>query len=376
MRYTQMQEIESTTKRWAAQLTRVLLVVLLAGTAHAATFSVATQGSNLTWQTGSTVLPILGNTPTYGGVPSLRWRPQGYPTIMGTGTGPVSLTIAPGLFNQPGYPAIIPVPSAPSYVQFTTALDVYAPRPGSTATFKPGTKASRPANFSWCPGAAANPACTTVLAGGSQGTTSGIIKYTAGLAGPQFGGTMKILNTGTFSWYTVIQTLPTYLVRLNNEGAGTALIAGGGGYEHVVVSTAGAGDKIFASPPMVPTYYGAYSIITNPGSPISTAPGLTSTGIGMPFTTGTVYVKVPRYPSTFQTVTGMGQDNRTPLGAGNITMVAGGLIPGGGAGESVPQIITVTLNVPEPSRVLMLASGVMLIGFVAAARRRTAAQAA
>lgn len=367
-----MQKIESTAKRWAAQLAGVLLVVLLAGVANAATFSVATQGSNLTYQTGSSVIPILGNLPT-SPVTSLRWRPQGYPTIMGTGTGPVSLTIAPGLINQLGYTAILPIPSLPSYVQFTTGLAAYAPN-GGPATFKPGAKGSRPANFSWCPGASANPACTTVLAGGAQGDISGIIKYTAGVDGPQFGGTMSVLNTGVFSWYTVEATLPTYKVRLNNEGAGTATIAAGPGYSNYVSSSAGAGDKIFNSPPFVPTYYAAYSIITNPGSPASTVPGGSSIGWGMPWTTGTVYIKVPWYPSPFLTITGMGQDNRTPQGIGNISMVAGGMLTApGGTGLQVPQLLTFTINVPEPSRVLALASGVGLIGLAALVRRRRSA---
>jgi hypothetical protein len=371
-----MQENESTTKRWAAQLAGVLLVVLLAGAANASTFSVATEKSNLTWQTASSVLPILGNLPT-SPVTSLRWRPHGYPTIMGTGSNPVSLTIQPGLINQPAYTAILPIPSLPSYVQFTTGLAAYAPN-GGPATFKPGTKVSRPANFSWCPGAAANPACTTVLAGGAQGSLSGIIKYTSGVTGPQFGGTMKVLNSGVFSWFTVEATLPTYKVRLNNEGAGTATVAAGPGYSHYVSASAGAGDKIFDSPPFVPTYSGAYSIITNPGAPASTVPGDSSIGWGMPFTTGTVYIKVPFYPGPYLTITGMGEDNRTALGlgpdgTGNITMVAGGILTAPGGGATFPQILTFTIQVPEPSRVLMLASGVGLLGLLALVRRRTSA---
>ncbi len=71
----------------------------------------------------------------------------------------------------------------------------------------------------------------------------------------------------------------------------------------------------------------------------------------------------------------MGQDNRTPLGIGNITMVAGGMLTGigAGAGLSFPQIVTFPIQVPEPSRVLALASGVGLIGLVALVRRRTSA---
>ena len=370
-----MREIESTAKRSAALLVGALLVFLLAGAANAATFSVATGGSNLTWQTGSSVLPILGNLPpTSGGTPAARWRPQGYPTIMGTGSSPVSLTIPPGLISfAPAYPVQLPVPSLPSYVQFTTGLAAYAPAGGS-ATFKPGAKTSRPANFSWCPGAAANPACTTVLSGGSQGSISGIIKYTAGTAGPQFGGTMSVLNSGIFSWYTVVATLPTYKVKLNNEGEGTGTIAAGPGYSNFVSASAGsAGDKVFNSPPFVPTYYGAYSIITDPGVPASTVPAASSIGWGMPFTTGTVYIKFPWYPSPFVTITGMGQDNRTPAGVGNISMVAGGILHGESSGLVIGQIVTLTLNVPEPSEVQMLASGVGLIGLLALVRRRVRA---
>jgi hypothetical protein len=374
-----MREVESTAKstakRWTALLSGALLVVLLAGAANAATFSVATGGSNLTWQTGSSVLPILGNLPpASGGTPAARWRPQGYPTIMGTGSNPVSLTIPPGIISfAPSYPVQLPVPSLPSYVQFTTGLAAYAPA-GGPATFKPGAKTSRPANFSWCPGASANPACTTVLSGAPQGSISGIIKYTAGAAGPQFGGTMSVLNSGIFSWYTVIATLPTLKIKLNNEGAGTATIAAGPGYSNYVSSTGGgAGDKVFNSPPFVPTYYGAYSIITDPGVPASTIPGASSIGWGMPFTTGTVYIKFPWYPSPFATITGMGQDNRTPAGVGNISMVAGGILTAPGGGITIGQIVTFTMNVPEPNEVQMLASGMGLIGLLALVRRRTSA---
>ena len=372
-----MREIEYMARRWAAPLAGALLVVLLAGAANATKyFTVTTEQSNLTYQTGNSVLPVLGNLPTsYGGTPALRWRPQGSPIITGTGSDPVSLTIPPGLVNfAPPYPAVLPVPSIPTYIQFTTGLAAYAPH-ASSANFFPGTKTSRPANFSWCPGASANPACTTVLAGGSQGSISGIVKYQSGLAGPQYGGTMKILNTGPFQWYTVEATLPTYKVRLNGEDAGSApnTLIGGGAYSNYDIETAGAGDKIFNSPPKVPTYYGAYSIITDPGPVASIAPGQSSRGWGFPFTTGTVYIKVPFYPSPFLTITGMGADNRTPAGAGNISMVAGGLLNSPQTGFTIPQLITFTINVPEAEEVSMLAAGVGLLGLIGLVRRRASA---
>ena len=367
-----MREIESTAKRLTALLSGALLVVLLAGAANAAKyFTVTTEQSNLTYQTGSSVLPILGNLPTsYGGTPALRWRPQGSPIITGTGTNPVSLTIPPGLISfQPSAPAILPIPSLPSYIQFTTGLAAYAPN-GSAATFKPGAKTSRPANFSWCPGASANPACTTVLAGGSQGSMSAIIKYQSGLSGPQYGGTMKILNSGPFQWFTVEATLPTYKVRLNGNSEPDTLAAGPG-YSNYVYASAGSGEPIFNSPPFVPTPYLAYNIITDPGTPVSTAPGQAANGWGMPFTTGTVYIKVPWYPGPFLTITGMGADNRTPAGAGNISMVAGGMLSN--TGITVPQLVTFTINVPEAEEVSMFAAGVGLLGLIGLVRRRASA---
>ncbi len=364
-------KLSLSTQRFASQMAVALLVVLFAATANAATFSVATSGSNLTYQTGGTVLPIVGNLPTAsGGVPSLQWRPNGYPTIMGTGSNPVSLTIMSGLINKAGYTAILPIPSLSSYVQFTTGLGAMAPATGSTANFFPGAKTSRPANFNWCPNAAANPACTTVLTGGSQGDIAGIVKYTAGAS--QFGGTMRVLNTGPFSWYSVVSLLPTYKVRLNNEAGGTATIAAGPGYSNYVLETAGAGDRVFASPPLVPTYYGAYNIITNPGTEVSTLPNQASYGWGFPFTTGMVYIQAPALGSAaYQTISGTGADNRTPAGVGNISMVAGGLLTSPGGTTIVPQIVTFTMNVPEPRRVALLGSGIIgLIGLAAYRRLR------
>lgn len=364
-----MREIESMARRWAAPLASALLIVLLAGAANATKyFTVTTEQSNLTYQTGSSLLPVLGNLPTsWGGSPALRWRPQGSPIITGTGTSPVSLTIPPGLISfQPPTPVIMPIPTLPTYVQFTTGLAAYAPN-AESATFKPGAKTSRPANFSWCPGASANPACTTVLAGGSQGSISAIIKYSAGLAGPQYGGTMRILLNGPFRWYTIEATLPTYKVRWHGNSDADSLAAGPG-YSNYVYASAGAGDPIFNSPPFVPTAYGAYSIITDPGTPASTAPGQSARGWGMPFTTGTVYIKVPWYPGPYLTVTGMGADNRTPAGAGNISMVAGGLYTN--TGISVPQLITFTINVPEAEEISMFAAGVGLLGLIGLVRRR------
>ncbi len=53
-------------------------------------------------------------------------------------------------------------------------------------------------------------------------------------------------------------------------------------------------------------------------------------------------------------------------------MVAGAILTNasGGAGLTFPQIVTFTINVPEPGQVQMLASGAGLIGLVALMHRR------
>ena len=76
-------------------------------------------------------------------------------------------------------------------------------------------------------------------------------------------------------------------------------------------------------------------------------------------------------PGPYLTISATGYDNRTPAGVGNISMVAGGLL-GSPSGFTIGQVVTLTLNVPEPGRVAMLASGVVFIALVGYAQRRRA----
>ena len=74
----------------------------------------------------------------------------------------------------------------------------------------------------------------------------------------------------------------------------------------------------------------------------------------MPFTTGNVLVRVPYtntlYPSiSFYTFSASGSDNRNANGAGNITLVAGGL--GNGPTGTLAQILTVKLTLVDPNAV-------------------------
>jgi hypothetical protein len=368
-----MQRFEFTTKRSAALLAGVALVVLLfvqAGTANARTFSVTS--GDATYQVAFSVFPVLGAF-----VPSLAWGPVpgAYATL--TGSNPATLTLQPGVFNKSGFQVTIPIgPTLPSYVQFTTNQGIYAPI-SSAAVFKPGAPATQAgrqaADFAWCPGAANNPACTTVGTGGGNGTRGGIVKYTTNPN--QFGGTMKVLITGTLSFSKIINTVPS--VQIAHFGGPSGQVAAGKGYDFTQMypgtSVPVTGGAVISSG----------GIITQPGTFLFSTPGgITSTGHGFPFTTGMVYLKVffapPTYP--FSTISASGSDNRTPQGAGNITLVAGQL--GSSSLVSSPQLMTISLNlgnqfaVPSIGRVgLATLLGLMACGggfFALRSQRATA----
>jgi hypothetical protein len=367
-----MQRFEFTTKRSAALLAGVALVVLLfvqAGTANARTFSVTS--GNATYQVAFSEFPVLG--PYY---PSLAWGPVSGAYVTATGASPATLTLQPGVFDKSGYKVTVPLTNFPPYVQFTTNQGIYAPN-ASAAVFKPGAPATQAgrqaADFAWCPGAANNPACTSVGTGGGNGTRQGIVKYTTNPN--QFGGTMKVLITGTLTFSKKLQETPS--VQIGHFGGPSGQVAAGRGYDFTQMYP----------PASVPVTTGAVissgGLITQPGTTIFSTPGnITSTGHGFPFTTGMVYLKVIFLPPTipFSTISASGSDSRTPQGAGNITLVAGQL--GSSSLVSSPQLMTISLNlgkqfaVPSIGRVgLATLLGLMACGggfFALRSQRATA----
>jgi hypothetical protein len=185
---------------------------------------------------------------------------------------------------------------------------------GSPGVFKAGPKATRPANFNYCPGFAGNPACVTA----NQGTKPGIVKYTAGAK--QFGGTMKMFIS------TIGQTV-TYLGYVGPTLGhfpltGSVTIAQGQSYAKKTTVTFGNALVTYGA------VIGTDRFIQTPGVFSYSITGYTAQYLGFPFTTGQVAVQVlragtPGSPNSTYTITG--SDGRTPLGKGNITMVAGGL---------------------------------------------------
>lgn len=302
---------------------------------------------------------LVYNVP--GGLPflPLAQPPDATGTADQTGTSPAQLTLPAGVFNQAGpVPVAFPVhpPSAPpNYVQFASSAYIQA-APTAPAVFAAGPKGSRPATFAFCPGAAANPNCATGAVAPNQGTRKGRVRYTPG--GSQFGGTMRSIMTGVTSISVITATTPVTRIRhipLNLN------IINGRAYGFASNGT---------GPPAVVTTGAVRSsngLITVPGTTVSVVPGFQRTSTGFPFTTGKVQVTLPGTPSDPPTTfTATGTDTRTPLGAGNITMVAGALGITTSSGEfGTLETIHLTLTpvgaVPSLNRIGIATMAVMLL---------------
>jgi hypothetical protein len=194
-----------------------------------------------------------------------------------------------------------------------------------------------PGSFTWCPG---DPACTIASTIYDAGTRDGRVVYGAGAN--QFGGVMRLLLQGGGTNSVLFDAIPFQVGHFAFGQPGTQLT--GGSYASMQMFYLPRG--VVTQPLVAPTVNGP---VTAPGPKLTTMFGLTTTGagpiyylpalgftpMGMPFgqattqtgfafTTGTVLVQQAAFsgPHTF---TLMGSDMRSALGAGNITLVAGGL---------------------------------------------------
>jgi hypothetical protein len=196
----------------------------------------------------------------------------------------------------------------------------------------------------------------------NQGTKPGIVKYTA-TPGKQFGGTMKMFIS------TIGQTVKYY-----GYGGPTLIHYRITGSQTIAIGQSYAKKTTVTLPSASVTYgavIGTDRFIQTPGTYVSAFPGYTVQYTGFPFTTGQVAVQVlragtPQSPNSTYTTTG--SDGRTPLGKGNITMVAGGL---GHAsyGLNLTERSVFTLSIGAPSVPAMSAPGYagLAIGLLALA---------
>ncbi len=291
----------------------VALVFLLGwvSTAEARTFSMT---GKWVQRRGVAYIPVQ---PGAAGMP-------GAGNVAAKGSSPASLTVAPGRFGGP-FAALFPLPQA-SLIQLSTQF--LAAGPKSSGFFKANFWAgNRPfATFAFCPGATANPACVDPKSVGQgaaagQGTKHGLVRYTKTGAG--FGGTMQMVMGGGGALAIKIGVSPTQVLH-NPFGGATGAApteAPGGAYANTNV------DVLPGGPITISPGISGGGLITAPGAQVGTGSATTIRNVGFSWTTGKVYVKGtdPGPGPTVTTVTITGSDSRTALGAGNITLVAGGI---------------------------------------------------
>jgi len=341
-------------------VTAVVLVLLLgwAGSADARQFSMS--GNWVRETTKNFFIPILPGTAGIGG--------SG--TVTAQGSSPASLTVPANLFTG-AYSFGFPLPQT-SIVQLTTQFNFAGP--SATGTFKPGnwTKTRPFANFAYCPGAAANPACTTPRSTGQgappgQGTMHGLVRYTAGTN--QFGGTMQIVRGGTGTLSLLLgATAPT--VQHNPIAvAGLIVINSGGPYANTRLQARPGG------PITTGAVFSAGGMISVPGVQVGTGASTGNFYHGFPWTTGNVYIKVTVGVTGTTTFSKTGSDARTPGGAGNITLQAGGLLHRLVQGRTMAYSAWVKMRIVEPTPSMTpvgVAAGALLMVLVVgyALRRR------
>ncbi|MBW1687769.1 MAG: hypothetical protein JRS35_22255 [Deltaproteobacteria bacterium] len=256
-----------------------------------------------------------------------------------------TMTVPPYQFKVTASIAF-PLPQ-PSLVQIASKFSPSAPKnymPGRTTVtrkFKAGHwTATRPfANFAFCPGtpvgpgavgAANNPNCLTAKSEGQtapagSGKAHGLIRYQAGPAA--YGGTMHLVSHGGGAISFMIgATGPTIMHNPFGGATGAAPTeAPGGPY-----ASTGLTDVLPGGPITVGAVLSPYGMVQTPGVPNGYY-GTTATWFmwGFPWTTGKVYINGTNagpYTSTVVTLTG--SRNVTAEGAGNITLVAGGIANG------------------------------------------------
>ena len=348
------------TSRWIG-LVGLIATFLLASTADARTFRMT---GNWTQNIGPNFQqPIAGG---------INHKPAA--RVTATSAAPAKLTIPINAFFDPVNNFNFPIPLT-SLVQISTMFSFFGPvAPG---VFSSGPKSSRPVNFSWCPGAAANPTCTS--AGTLQpdmGDKQGRIQYTAGAN--QFGGTMQMLSAGLGSVSRPLGSAPTR-VQHNPVGNPVGIPVGAGYASFFAVTFIGGPITTGAVCANGPCASAAGGAIIVPGTTTAFGSSTINDQTAMPWTTGMVTIQVVDQPIsvTPTQITLTGSDARTDLGLGNLTLVAGGLLHQVTAVDTALEFGKVTMsfapqdNLPSISPPGLAAlAGLIIVGAGYAFRRR------
>ena len=294
--------------------------------------------------TPTAMSPNVGAAASLGGIPA---RVAAH-AFVNAGAAPLSFTVAPGAFGQNFGKQIAAVAVAPTVIQLASTFTLDGP--GDQTSVVNDRRIHKNAwmnqagrlgsNFSWCPPGTAPAqlgACTAPAVGGNTAypAMNGLIRYHAGANA--FGGTMQMALGGTAD-VTIILGVPT--------GGGMVPIAhqpiAGMGFQEQGGAYATFGSAMFGAAPghafyvlnfpctnALPAQPPGCSQVLSSG-PVTNASALgpgSNYNWGMPWTTGTVTVvntetQFGQPRST--TLTAMGSDSRNAIGAGNITLVAGG----------------------------------------------------
>ncbi|MCH2184180.1 MAG: hypothetical protein MK108_19450 [Mariniblastus sp.] len=241
------------------------------------------------------------------------------------GTGPATIVLEVGAFARAAVPFTIPIASRTTIQQLATSFNFAAPQAGNQ-TLAPGVKASRPANFSACPGQLTG--CATV----NGGTKNGRVQYTAGPN--NFGGSMNMLIDGSGT-----------LSRVVPGGTGGACPAAPGGncpiVDHDQIGgiglqapgfspgltdinslPAGARVQVLATGGCPAPLSFLQGCILSSTPVAGTGPGGGSTNYGFPWTTGKISATATLGPATPNTtLVQTGTDMRTSMGSGRLTLV-------------------------------------------------------
>lgn len=293
---------------------------------------------------------------------------QGVPAntiITQTGASPRTINIPTGAFKRtaaPGGTNVVPVP-VPSLAQLATNFDISGPA-ATTLQGQPGNvlqanawQLTRPnASFNWCPGATNNPNCanrdSSIPAGGmapaGSGTYHGIIRY-SNTNPNRFGGTMQIvLSTANQGPGAVGRNFgPTQVAHFPVSGMGRQVM--GGRYTQPIDT-----NYLSAPPITVPvSRTSAMGVILQGGPQVGTfGTGTTNRNFGMPWTTGLVVASGSNGGAVTQTIWSFsGSDGRTSMGAGNITLVSGGLGQRLGLGLTFVNADTISMTLAAPGTV-------------------------
>ncbi len=321
------------------------------------------------------------------------------------------ITVPTGLFSlvPPGMLQVIPIPTAVSIIQVATSFGLMGPIPSTQrlqplgATMANGTNTApwrvfqqaawmnqtgrAGPTFTWCPGTMGMgiTGCPSP-AQGAGGARPLIIKNTAGTSNVQgFGGTMGgLFYSGARASFGQARPLGGVVNPMSIALAAIEPCLGlhmncvksvettpfGRGYAAYVVQMAVVADiySMYQLTTVNPPTYAVIAMVS--GLNVGTGPGATQTSANFPWTTGHVIVRqtgmTPQGMINALTVTAMGFDSVSPMGARNIHLVAGKItsaVVGGALTFHYTSIGQGRLKVmPEPGASAALAAAAGLFG--------------